>query len=347
MKKIRISILLSIILVITLNGQAGSQPGSLLSADDLTYLKELTKDVMDSSRIYPGQKISSDFGSNSTGGILIRPGGRKTYPSFWIRDYAMSLECGFVSGAEQKHMLQLTASTQCDRTWITNSGSIIPAGAIADHIRIDDGKPIYFPGTYNYSNQGGKTWGAWCRRGLRPVLAPARRHEQRDAAGNQYARRRQPQDQGLPFESRPQQHEFAVARHHVVDHLAVRIAGLEALAHQKAQVAGERRVGIVDRLVLAHHAAQIVRQLTRPPFQHRVGQHLVGLDRERGHACGQCDPERDDPQDAHAAHSAGCSAERPRAGLGAPTRKRRSDSDSTPPNPITSAPIQISRISGL
>jgi hypothetical protein len=71
----------------------------------------------------------------------------------------MSLECGFVSGAEQKHMLQLAASTQCDRTWITNAGSIIPSGAIADHIRIDDGKPIYYPGTYNYSNQGGKTWG--------------------------------------------------------------------------------------------------------------------------------------------------------------------------------------------
>ena len=159
MKNIKISILLSIILVITLNGQTGSQSGSLLSADDLIYLKELTKDVLDSSRIHPGQKISSDFGSNSTGGILIRPGGRKTYPSFWIRDYAMSLECGFVSGAEQKHMLQLTASTQCDRTWITNAGSIIPSGAIADHIRIDDGKPIYYPGTYNYGNQGGKTWG--------------------------------------------------------------------------------------------------------------------------------------------------------------------------------------------
>ena len=159
MKNIKISTLLSIILVISLNGQTRSQSGSLLSVDDLIYLKGLTKDVLDSSRIYPGQKISSDFGSNSTGGILIRPGGRKTYPSFWIRDYTMSLECGFVSGAEQKHMLQLTASTQCDRTWITNAGSIIPSGAIADHIRIDDGKPIYYPGTYNYSNQGGKTWG--------------------------------------------------------------------------------------------------------------------------------------------------------------------------------------------
>jgi hypothetical protein len=71
----------------------------------------------------------------------------------------MSLESGFVTVEEQKHMLKLTASTQCDQTVITKSGSMIPVGAIADHIRIDDGKSIYFPGTYNYATQGGKTFG--------------------------------------------------------------------------------------------------------------------------------------------------------------------------------------------
>ena len=48
---------------------------------------------------------------------------------------------------------------QCDQTWITNAGSMIPFGAIADHIRIDDSKPIFYPGTYDYNSQGGKTWG--------------------------------------------------------------------------------------------------------------------------------------------------------------------------------------------
>lgn len=135
------------------------QSHRLLSDDDFEYLKELTKDVMESSRIYPEQKISDEFGPNNTGGILIRPGGRSSYPAFWIRDYAMSLETGFVTKEEQKHMLQLTASTQCDQTWITNSGSLIPVGAIADHIRIDDSKPIFYPGTYDYQTQGGKKWG--------------------------------------------------------------------------------------------------------------------------------------------------------------------------------------------
>ena len=148
MKNVKVLILLNLVFVITMNGQTKTQIGNLLSESDLEYLKELTKDVLDSSRIYPGQKISPDFEGNHTGGILIRPGGRSCYPSFWIRDYAMSLECGFVTKDEQKHMLQLTASTQCDQTWITKAGSMIPMGAVADHIRIDDGKPIFYPGTY-------------------------------------------------------------------------------------------------------------------------------------------------------------------------------------------------------
>ncbi len=136
-----------------------AQGNGLLKEKDLEYLKKLTKDVLDSSRVYPKQIISKDFGPNNTGGILIRPGGRDCYPSFWIRDYAMSLETGFITASEQKHMLLLTASTQCNQTWVTKNGSMVPFGAIADHIRIDDQKPIYFPGTYDYNEQGTKEYG--------------------------------------------------------------------------------------------------------------------------------------------------------------------------------------------
>jgi len=31
---------------------------------------------------------------------------------------------------------------------------LVPYGAIADHIRVDDGMPIYFPGTYIYEDKG-------------------------------------------------------------------------------------------------------------------------------------------------------------------------------------------------
>jgi len=96
MKCIKILILLNIVFIITLSGQTKIQTGNLLSDNDLTYLKKLTKDVLESSRIYSGQKVIDEFGSNNTGGVLIKPGGRKCYPAFWIRDYAMSLEAGFV-----------------------------------------------------------------------------------------------------------------------------------------------------------------------------------------------------------------------------------------------------------
>lgn len=159
MKKPISLFLLNIVFVFALSGQTKVETENFLSENDLTFLKELTKDVMESSRIYPEQKISEEFGSNNTGGVLIRPGGRACYPAFWIRDYAMSLASGFVTKEEQKHMLLLTASKQCDQTWITKAGSMVPLGAIADHIRTDDSKPIFFPGTYNYGGQGGKKWG--------------------------------------------------------------------------------------------------------------------------------------------------------------------------------------------
>lgn len=132
----------------------------VLSKDQFEFLEELTEAVLEASRIYPKQFISDEFGANNTEGMLIRPGGRNAYPSFWIRDYAMALETGLISLAAQKHMLLLTAQTQANQTWITSGGSMIPVGAIADHIRIDDGLPIYFPGTYSFTGQGTEKWGS-------------------------------------------------------------------------------------------------------------------------------------------------------------------------------------------
>ena len=152
-------ILFPFLILILVNTLIQGQKKDLLQTEDLAFLKKMVKDVMDSSRIYPNQIISDNFGPNQTGGILIRPGGRNSYPAFWIRDYAMSIQSGFVTQEEQKHMLLLTAKTQSDEFKFTKWGSFIPKGAVADHIRIDDGKPIYFPGTYSYENQGDKKWG--------------------------------------------------------------------------------------------------------------------------------------------------------------------------------------------
>jgi hypothetical protein len=161
MKRCMVILFFSLVFVGVLNAQEqlDENKDGFLTGSDFDFLEALMKDVLESSRIYPEQKITSDSIPNHTGNILIRPGGRDSYPSFWIRDYAMSLECGFITKEEQQHMLLLTAATQCEQTWITQGGSMIPLGAIADHIRIDDGLPIYFPGTYDVDQQGNKTFG--------------------------------------------------------------------------------------------------------------------------------------------------------------------------------------------
>ena len=74
----------------------------------------------------------------------------------------MSLECGLISTAEIEHALRLTARRQQTTDWHTSSGSLVPHGAIADHITFD-GKPIFFPGSMDYDQQG-QPWGitpAW------------------------------------------------------------------------------------------------------------------------------------------------------------------------------------------
>lgn len=161
---IRITIFIFIALLYpSFSGGVTAQPypdNVVISRADLGFLAEMTRDVLEQSRIYPNQVIADDFGANGTGGTLIRPGGRNAYPSFWIRDYAMALETGMISREEQEHMLLLTAAAQADQSWITSGGSLIPLGSIPDHIRIDDGLPIYFPGTYSYERQGTKEWGS-------------------------------------------------------------------------------------------------------------------------------------------------------------------------------------------
>lgn len=135
------------------------EPGTavLITLEDMEFLAGLTGAVVESSRVRPGEKVG-ESGPNNTGGTLIRPGGRNCYPAFWIRDYAMSLASGFVTRPEQKHMLILTASRQAEADWTTPSKSLVPRGAIPDHIMFKDGLPIYFPGTYEYEAQGGQ-WG--------------------------------------------------------------------------------------------------------------------------------------------------------------------------------------------
>lgn len=139
-------------------GQEADFTSPFLSPEDLGFLETLTRDVVEASRVRPGEMVG-DFGPNSTGGTLVRPGGRDCYPAFWIRDYAMSLDSGMFPVEEQRHMLLLTAMHQPDEEIQLSSGSSIPPGSIPDHITFQ-GQPIFFPGTLeDFEGQGGPEWG--------------------------------------------------------------------------------------------------------------------------------------------------------------------------------------------
>jgi len=121
--------LFSIAIAVSGYGQSAStQESPILSGKDFQFLQTLTETIIDSSRIYPGQKVADKMGTNNTGMVLVKTRGEGSYPAFWIRDYAMSLESGFITADEQRNMLILTASTQADKTWITKNGALIPFG---------------------------------------------------------------------------------------------------------------------------------------------------------------------------------------------------------------------------
>lgn len=127
---------------------------------DLDFLHDLTGATVEASRVARGQRVGNSP-ANTTGGTLVRPGGRDDYPAFWVRDFAMSLPAGFITDDEVRHHLVLTAATQngpAERV-LRGGAAVIPPFAIADHVNFD-GRPVFYPGTYSPNDdQGGEPYG--------------------------------------------------------------------------------------------------------------------------------------------------------------------------------------------
>src|SRR5205809_350305 len=83
----------------------------------------------------------------------------------------------------------------------------------------------------------------------------------------------------MPVQPGLQQDELTIARYDEIDHLRVAIAGVEPFAHEQTQIARQRCLGIVDRLVLADHAAQFARDLAGASLERGIRKYLVYLDR--------------------------------------------------------------------
>jgi hypothetical protein len=134
---------------------------------DIQFLEEMTRDVVEASRVRPGQRIG-ESPANTQGHTLIRPCGRGAYPAMWVRDFSMSLDGGYITVDEAvQHLALIRKSQNGWRQKKLKSGAIIPAYAIPDHINFDGGA-VFYPGTYSAGDdQGGEPYG---------ILPPADDH---------------------------------------------------------------------------------------------------------------------------------------------------------------------------
>lgn len=128
-------------------------------AADMKFLSDLTRDVVNASKVKPGAKVGGSP-TNTSGITLIKPGGGAVYPSFWVRDFSMSLESGFITPTEMLEHLRFIAGIQNGATELKLlNGMVVPPYAIPDHINFDS-KQVWYPGTYDSgNNQGTGDWG--------------------------------------------------------------------------------------------------------------------------------------------------------------------------------------------
>lgn len=129
------------------------KPQKLLSPENLEYLRDLTRAVLDAATVRPGEAAGSAC-RNHLELTIIRPGGGECYPAFWTRDMIMSIDTGMVAPEILAPMLRLLAAKQPLRETRPTPGVVIPAGAIPDHIRLD-GIPIFYPGAWTCEEQTG------------------------------------------------------------------------------------------------------------------------------------------------------------------------------------------------
>jgi hypothetical protein len=130
-----------------------------VNAADLSFLRELTRQVVAESQVLPGARVG-DSPTNTCGFPLFMPGGRGGYPAFWIRDFAMSLDSGLISPVAIAHHLRLIARSQNgSQARPLRHGLRVPPFAVPDHINFDGGA-VFYPGTYaSGEDQGQGTYG--------------------------------------------------------------------------------------------------------------------------------------------------------------------------------------------
>jgi hypothetical protein len=122
--------------------------GRRLPQADMAFLRDMTRDVIAASEVKPGSNGGGRWPlTNSCGFTLITPG-RDTYTAFWVRDFSMASESGFITAeALRNHLLLLCQAQNGPMELKLANGLHVPAWTIPDHINYD-GKASYYPGSY-------------------------------------------------------------------------------------------------------------------------------------------------------------------------------------------------------
>ena len=105
---------------------------------DLDFLRDMTRDVVEASRVKPGSNGGGRWPlTNSCGFTLVTPG-KDTYTAFWPRDFSMAVDSGFITAEELRNHLLLICKAQNGPTELKLANGLhVPPWAIPDHINYD------------------------------------------------------------------------------------------------------------------------------------------------------------------------------------------------------------------
>jgi hypothetical protein len=129
--------------------------GQGLPKEALAFLRDMTRDVVEASRVKPGSNGGGRWPLTNTCGFTLVTPGKDTYTAFWVRDFSMAVDSGFVTAEELRDHLLLTCKAQNGPTELTLANGLhVPPWAIPDHINYD-GRPSFYPGTYSSGHDQG------------------------------------------------------------------------------------------------------------------------------------------------------------------------------------------------
>ncbi|MFI5357007.1 MAG: hypothetical protein ACHQ4G_06715 [Opitutales bacterium] len=131
-----------------------------LPQDDMVFLRDLTRDVVEASRVPPGSNGGGRWPLTNTCGFALITPGKDRYTAYWVRDFSMAVDSEFVTAGELRDHLLLTCQAQNGPADLRLANGLhVPAWAIPDHINYD-GRPCFYPGTYSSGHdQGGGAYG--------------------------------------------------------------------------------------------------------------------------------------------------------------------------------------------